>query len=64
MEKTIRLSRITVQQNLKQHHLTLPEAADLAQNRPLHVEDDVDAWRYAQSQSELLARNDNDDDPV
>ena len=25
----------TVQQNLKQHHLTLPEAADLAQNRPL-----------------------------
>jgi len=26
---------ITVQQDLKQHHLTLPEAADLAQNRPL-----------------------------
>ena len=25
----------TVQQNLKQHHLTLPGAADLAQNRPL-----------------------------
>ena len=25
----------TVQQDLKQHHLTLPEAADLAQNRPL-----------------------------
>jgi len=24
-----------VQQNLKQHHLTLAEAADLAQNRPL-----------------------------
>jgi len=24
-----------VQQDLKQHHLTLPEAADLAQNRPL-----------------------------
>jgi len=24
----------TVQQDLKQHHLTLPEAADLAQNRP------------------------------
>ena len=24
-----------VQKNLKQHHLTLPEAADLAQNRPL-----------------------------
>ena len=25
----------TVKQDLKQHHLTLPEAADLAQNRPL-----------------------------
>jgi len=25
----------TVQQDLKQHQLTLPEAADLAQNRPL-----------------------------
>ena len=25
----------TVQQDLKQHHLTLPEAADLTQNRPL-----------------------------
>ena len=25
----------TVQQDLKQHHLTLPEAEDLAQNRPL-----------------------------
>jgi len=25
----------TVQQDLKQHHLTLPEAANLAQNRPL-----------------------------
>ena len=24
----------TVQQDLKQHYLTLPEAADLAQNRP------------------------------
>jgi len=24
----------TVQQDLKQHHLMLPEAADLAQNRP------------------------------
>ena len=24
-----------LQQDLKQHHLTLPEAADLAQNRPL-----------------------------
>jgi len=25
----------TVQQNLKQHHLTLPEATDFAQNRPV-----------------------------
>jgi len=25
----------TIQQDLKRHHLTLPEAADLAQNRPL-----------------------------
>ena len=25
----------TIQQDLKQHHLTLPEAADLAQNHPL-----------------------------
>jgi len=25
----------TIQQDLKQHHLMLPEAADLAQNRPL-----------------------------
>ena len=25
----------TIQQDLKQHHITLPEAADLAQNRPL-----------------------------
>jgi len=25
----------TIQQDLKQHHLTLPEAADLAQNCPL-----------------------------
>jgi len=28
-------SALTVQQDLKQHHLMLPEAADLAQNRPL-----------------------------
>jgi len=25
----------TIQQDLKHHHLTLPEAADLTQNRPL-----------------------------
>ena len=50
----------TVQQDLKQHHLTLPEGADLAQNRPLwSVEDDVDVWRYAIL--ELHARNDDDD---
>ena len=47
----------TVQQDLKQHHLTLPEAADLAQNRPL--------WRmmstYGYAIFELHARNDDDD---
>jgi len=47
----------TVQQDLKQHHLTLPEAADLAQNRPL--------WRmmstYGATQPELHARNHDDD---
>jgi len=46
----------TVQQDLKQH-LTLPEAADLAQNRPL--------WRmmstYGAMHCELHARNDDDD---
>ena len=46
----------TVQQDLK-HHFMLPEAADLAQNRPL--------WRmmstYGATQSELHARNDDDD---
>jgi len=50
----------TVQQDLKQHHLMLPEAADLAQNRPL--------WRmmstYAMQSSELHARNDDDDDHI
>jgi len=39
LDKTTRSSRImwlsTVQWDLKQHHLTLPEATDLAQNRPL-----------------------------
>ena len=25
----------TIQQDMKHHHLTLPEAADLAQNRPM-----------------------------
>ena len=43
----------TVQQDLTQHHLTLPKAADLAQNRPL--------WRmmstYGPTQ-QLRARND------
>ena len=49
-----------IQQDLKHHHLTLPEAADLAQNRPL--------WRmmstYGATQCrnrELHARNDDDD---
>ena len=59
LEKTNRSSPwlSTVQQDLKQHHLTLPEAADLAQNRSL--------WRimstYDATQSlELRARNDDD----
>ena len=46
----------TVQQDLKQHHFTLPEAADLAQNRPL--------WRMMSTileLHELHARNDDDD---
>jgi len=35
LEKTTRSSPRHVAQDLKQHHLMLPEAADLAQNRPL-----------------------------
>ena len=62
LERQLRHPRITwlstIQQDLKQHHLTLPEAADLAQNRPL--------WRmmstYGATHSELHARNDDDDD--
>ena len=46
-----------VQQDLKQHHLTLPEAAE-----PPSVDDDVDVWRYAIL--ELHARNDDDDDSM
>jgi len=46
----------TIQQDMKQHHLMLLEAADFAQNRPL--------WRmmsmYGSTQSQLHARNDND----
>ena len=50
----------TVQQDLKQHHLTLPKAADLAQkSEPPSEEDDVDVWRY--TILELQARNDDDD---
>ena len=46
----------TVQQELKQHHLTLPEAADLAQNRL------CGGWcrRMALHNPELHARNDDD----
>jgi len=48
LEKTAHITWLsTVQQDLKQHHLAFPEAADLAQNRPL--------WRmmstYAATQS-------------
>jgi len=32
---TMHYGRRTIQQDPKHHHLTLPEAADLAQNRPL-----------------------------
>ena len=48
----------TVQQHLKQHHFTLPRAADLAQNHPL--------WRmmsiWCHAILELHARNDDNDD--
>ena len=37
----------TIQQDLKHHHLTLPEAADLTQNRPLWRMMSTDVWRYA-----------------
>ena len=36
----------TIQQDLKQQHLTLPEATDLAQNHPLWRMM-YDIWRYA-----------------
>jgi len=41
----------------EQHHLTLPEATDLAQNRPLLRTMSM----YGATQSELHARNDNDE---
>ena len=47
----------TIQQDLKQHHFTLPEAADLAQDRPL--------WRMIiiivikQENNELLSSRDS-----
>ena len=49
----------TVQQDLKQHHLTLPEAEDLAPEEPPSVEDAVGVCCYAIL--ELYARNDDDD---
>jgi len=49
----------TIQQNLEHHHLTLPKAADLAQNRPLCRMMST----YGATQSyELHARNDDDDE--
>jgi len=36
----------TVQQDLKQHHLTLPRSSRFG-SEPPYVEDDVDIWRYA-----------------
>ena len=50
----------TIQHDLRCQHLTLPEAVDVAQNRPLYVEVAVDARRYVIL--ELHARNDEDDD--
>jgi len=44
---------VPVQQDLKQHHLTLPKA----DSEPPSVEDDVNVWRYAIL--ELHARNDD-----
>jgi len=46
----------TIQQDLKHYHLTLPEASDLAQNRPL--------WRMMSTYRELHARNDDDEPEV
>ena len=43
------------QEDLKQHHLTLTEAADLAQNRPLWMMMST----YGATQSELHARHDD-----
>ena len=37
----------TVQRDLRAYNLTLNEAVDLAQNRPLSVEADVYIWCYA-----------------
>ena len=37
----------TVQHDLRAYNLTLNEAVDLAQNRPLSVEADVYIWHYA-----------------
>ena len=38
----------TVQQDLKQHHLTLPAPrSSRFGSEPPSVEDDVDVWRYA-----------------
>ena len=47
----------TVQQDLKQHHLILHEAADLAQNRPLWT---MMSMYGAMQSSEFYARNDDD----
>jgi len=38
----------TVQQDLKQYHLTLPRSCRFG-SEPPSVEDDVDVWRYTQS---------------
>jgi len=72
LEKTTRSSHSphhvaqlsTVQQDLKQHHLTLPVGPRSSRfgSEPPSVEDDVDvSWRYY-AILELHARNDDDDD--
>ena len=63
LEKTTRASphhMVQHQQDLRHHHLTLPEAADLAQNCPLWRIMLTYGARYAIL--ELHARNDDDGD--
>jgi len=47
----------TIQQDLRSHNLTLPEAMDMDGPEPVSVEDVVDVQRYSATQSH--ARNDD-----